>query len=187
MLDKQSNKVIFLDRDGVVNQEVDYLSDPKDLVLIKIFKNLNFKLVVITNQSGIARGMLSETDLSRIHARLEQVLQNESIKLDGIYYCPHHPDLNLAGGIEKYLMNCTCRKPNNGMLLQAQKDLDIDFTQSYLVGDSLRDIQSGNLCGIQGFGVKTGKGCPGLTQSVGIHLNDLLDVAHYIQENLKSD
>lgn len=187
---KPSHKAIFLDRDGVINQEVDYLSNPDDLKLIdgvipalKIFKKLGYKLVVITNQSGIARGILTEVDLSNIHIRLKEILKIDSIDLDGIYFCPHHPDINLSDGVKKYLMDCTCRKPNNGMLLQAQQDLNIDFSSSFLVGDSLRDIQSGNLCGIQGFGVKTGKGCPGLTDSVGIHLNDLLDVAIYIQNN----
>lgn len=184
------NKAIFLDRDGVINQEVDYLSNPNDLILIdgvtealRIFISLGFKLVVITNQSGIARGMLTEEDLSEIHLRLTDILQKESIVLDGIYFCPHHPDLNLEGGVTKYLQNCECRKPNNGMILQAQKDLNIDFSQSFLVGDSLRDVQSGNLCKIQGFGVKTGKGCPGLTKAEGMHLNDLLDVAQYIQSS----
>ncbi|MCO4783879.1 MAG: D-glycero-beta-D-manno-heptose 1,7-bisphosphate 7-phosphatase [Candidatus Cloacimonetes bacterium] len=190
MIMKPSHKAIFLDRDGVINQEVDYLSNPDDLKLIdgvipalKIFKKLGYKLVVITNQSGIARGILTEVDLSNIHIRLKEILKIDSIDLDGIYFCPHHPDINLSDGVKKYLMDCTCRKPNNGMLLQAQQDLNIDFSSSFLVGDSLRDIQSGNLCGIQGFGVKTGKGCPGLTDSVGIHLNDLLDVAIYIQNN----
>lgn len=190
MLKKQTYKAIFLDRDGVINQEVDYLSDPKDLVLIdgviqalKIFIKLDFKLVVITNQSGIARGIFSEEDLSKIHLKLKKILKNESIELDGIYFCPHHPDLNLEGGITEYLKDCTCRKPNNGMILQAQKDLNIDFSKSFLVGDSVRDLQSGNLCNIQGFGVKTGKGCPGLTESEGIHLENLLEVAQFIQSS----
>ncbi|MCJ8344512.1 HAD family hydrolase [bacterium] len=182
------NKAIFLDRDGVINQEVDYLSNPDDLVLIdgviealKIFQKLDFKLVIITNQSGIARNILNEDDLTKIHQKLEELLTPEDLILHGIYFCPHHPDLNLAGGNPKYLKACTCRKPGNGMLLQAQKDLDIDFNKSFLVGDSVRDLQAGNLCGIQGFGVKTGKACIGLKPELGLHLADLLEVAQYIK------
>lgn len=183
------NKAIFLDRDGVINKEVDYLSEPEDLELINgviealsIFQKLGFKLIIITNQSGIARNLFTENDLDIIHQKLRDILLENKITLDGIYYCPHHPDIHLKNGNIKFLGNCNCRKPKNGMILQAQKDLSIDFTQSFLVGDSLRDIQSGNLCGIQGFGVKTGKACIGL-KNEGIHLDDLLKVAKYIKSH----
>ena len=135
------NKAIFLDRDGVINKEVNYLSDPSEFNLIKgvahALKSLKAKgylLIVITNQSGIARGYYNEETLQKIHDKMNSELEERGVKLDDIYFCPHHPEFT---GL------CPCRKPKPGMLLRAKKDHEIDLESSYLVGDKLSDIKAG--------------------------------------------
>ena len=109
-----NNKAIFLDRDGVINEEVSYLSNLDDFQLIqgsaealRIFKDLGYFLIVITNQAGIARGYFTEDTLKEIHNKMAQILKQNNIELDDIFYCPHHPDFTGA---------CNCRKPNPGMI-----------------------------------------------------------------------
>ncbi len=110
--------------------------------------------VLITNQSGIARGLLDEPTLARVHDRLEQCLAEGGARLDGIFYCPHHPEVGQA----PYRRECTCRKPAPGLLLQAQQELDIDLGRSWMVGDAPRDIEAGRQAGVRGLLVETGKG-----------------------------
>ena len=152
---------LFLDRDGTINEEVDYLSSPNELRLIhgaaeavKEANQLGLKVFIITNQSGIARGMLSESDLAEIHKKLIQLLDNEQAHIDAIYYCPHHPEL----GNPPYRMDCDCRKPNIGMLTKAAKDFDIDLRKSFVVGDRIIDVQTGNNAGASSILVLTGYG-----------------------------
>ena len=135
------NKAIFLDRDGVINKEVNYLSDPDDFKFIegsidalKILKKKGYILIVITNQAGIARGYFTEEKLAQIHGKMTNTLKQHNINLDATYYCPHHPDIT---------GECTCRKPNIGMLLKAKEKFNIDLKRSYMIGDTLNDIQTG--------------------------------------------
>jgi len=135
------NKAIFLDRDGVINKEVIHLSDPKNFEFIegsiealKILKQKSFLLIVITNQAGIARGLFTEETLMAIHDKMRNILNKNNIQLDDIYYCPHHPE---------FTGSCDCRKPNPGMILKAQSKYNIDLTNSFMVGDTLNDIQTG--------------------------------------------
>lgn len=137
----EKNKAIILDRDGVINKEVSYLSDPKDFEFIKgsiealkILKQKGFLLIIITNQAGIARGFFTEETLKAIHHKMIEILKKNNIQLDDIYYCPHHPDFT---GL------CDCRKPNPGMILKAQQKYNIDLSYSYIVGDTLNDIKAG--------------------------------------------
>jgi len=137
----KKNKAIFLDRDGVINKEVSYLSDPKDFEFIegsiealKILKQKGFLLIIITNQAGIARGFFTEESLTTIHHKMIEILKKNNIQLDDIYYCPHHPEFT---GL------CYCRKPNPGMILKAQQKYNIDLFNSYMVGDTLNDINTG--------------------------------------------
>ena len=141
---------VFLDRDGTINRDPGYLTDPE---LLQIFEDVpqalrllqlsGYALVVVTNQSGVARGCFTEHRLADIHGRLLQLLGNEGIVLDGIYYCPHHPYASL----EVYRRNCNCRKPEPGLLLQAAQDLELDLARSVMVGDSISDIQAGRRAG----------------------------------------
>ena len=150
------NKAIFLDRDGVINEEVSYLSNPDDLMLIegfiealRILKNLGYFLIVITNQAGIARGYYTEETLKKIHNKMIQILEQNSIELDDIFYCPHHPDFTGA---------CNCRKPNPGMILQAKDKYNINLRDSFMVGDTLNDIETGLAAECQTVLVLTGYG-----------------------------
>ena len=155
------NKAVFLDRDGTINEEVGYLRNPADLQLIPgagaAIKRLNdagMKVVLVTNQSGIARGYFSETLLHEIHARLEQMLHDEGARLDAIYYCPHHP----SEGNSLYTKECDCRKPGTGLIDKAVCDLDIDVKHSYVVGDKWSDVELGQRAGAHSILVKTGYG-----------------------------
>ncbi len=139
-------KVIFLDRDGVINiklPEDNYISNiqqfkfiPGAIEALKILRDLEYLLIVVTNQRGIARGLMSGEDLTIVHDYMSEKLSSNGVTLDGIYYCPHdkHDD-------------CSCRKPKPGMLLSAMEDFDIDLSRSFLVGDSDSDIRAGKSVG----------------------------------------
>ena len=141
-----SDKAIFLDRDGTIIDDPGYLSHPEQVNLLDgaaealvELRAMGYKLVVVSNQSGIARGILSEEDLEAIHDRLRQLLAEKGAYLDQIYYCPYHPD----GVVSKYRKESEWRKPNPGMLLAAADEMDIDLSQSWSIGDSNRDVQAG--------------------------------------------
>lgn len=151
------NKAFFLDRDGVVNVEVDYLSDPGQVVIIpgvpealKLLRQHGFKTIVVTNQSGVARGMYSEADVLAVHRRIRELLAGDGAEIDDFFYCLHH---------EKYSGPCNCRKPAPGMLLEAAKKHEIDCSHSVMVGDRLSDIAAGRAAGCgRVYLVKTGYG-----------------------------
>lgn len=138
---------IFVDRDGVVLEMVDYLNRVDQVVLapgvgqaIRRINDAGIPLVVITNQSAIARGMLTESGLAEIHRRMSDLLAAEGARVDAIYYCPHHPD----AGEGAYRRDCDCRKPNPGMLVKAAGDLGIDLPRSIMIGDNETDIEAGH-------------------------------------------
>jgi D-glycero-D-manno-heptose 1,7-bisphosphate phosphatase len=152
---------VFLDRDGTINEEVNYLGDPALLKLtpgaakaIHLLNAHKIPVIVITNQAGIARGYFNEAQMHSVHQALDLMIAMENAKIDAYYYCPHHP----TAGIGEYKTNCACRKPEPGMLYQAAQDLHLDLSRSYLVGDKLTDIQAGNLAGCQTVLVETGYG-----------------------------
>lgn len=152
---------VFLDRDGTINREVDYLADPADLELLpgaaealRRLKEAGYLLCVVTNQSGVARGLLDEDRLAEIHDRLRALLAAEGVELDWIGYCPHHPTEGRPG----YRANCSCRKPRPGMMLEAAATLGISLERSWCVGDSMRDLKAGERIGVMGLLVRTGKG-----------------------------
>jgi D-glycero-D-manno-heptose 1,7-bisphosphate phosphatase len=155
------NAAIFLDRDGTINEEMGYINHPDRFIVfpfvpeaIRTFNALNFKVVIISNQSGVARGYFSEKLLKTIHQKLRKDLATKNAKIDAIYYCPHHP----TEGIEKYRIDCTCRKPKPGMVLKAVEDLGIDLSKSYMIGDRFRDIQFAQKLGLISAMVLTGYG-----------------------------
>ncbi len=155
------NRAVFLDRDGTINEEVGYLRNLADLRLIPgagaAIKRLNdsgMKVVLVTNQSGIARGYFSESLLQEIHDRLEQMLRDEGARLDAIYYCPHHP----SAGNSHYTRDCDCRKPGTGLIDRAARDLNIDVKHSYVVGDKWSDVELGQRAGAHSVLVRTGYG-----------------------------
>lgn len=154
-----SQKAVFLDRDGVINQEVSYLSDPERMVLlpnvgeaIDYLHSLGYIAIVTTNQAGVARGMYSAKDTQRVHARIQKVLLSAGhTAIDGFYCCFHHPEFN---GV------CNCRKPKPGMLISAANDFDIDLKQSVMIGDRISDLNAGINAGCKASVlVLTGYGC----------------------------
>ena len=144
------NKAIFLDRDDTLIDDPGYISSPSQVRLLdgvpealNSFHKLGYKLVVVTNQSGIARGIFTEDTLKSIHARFEELLAENRAYVDRIYYCPYHLD----GVIDEYKKASELRKPNPGMLLQASEDMDIDLAGSWCIGNSLSDVEAGQRAG----------------------------------------
>jgi histidinol-phosphate phosphatase family protein len=145
---------VFLDRDGTLIFDRNYLSTPEQVKLysyaaqsVNKLKAAGFKVIVVTNQSGISRGMFGEKELAKVHKRFLSLLKDQGAKIDGLYYCPHIDE-----------DKCACRKPKTGMLLQAAKDHNIDISKSYTVGDSVRDYLLGYNAGAKGLLVLTGHG-----------------------------
>jgi D-glycero-D-manno-heptose 1,7-bisphosphate phosphatase len=152
---------VFLDRDGTINEEVGYINRPDQLVIfpfasdgIRIINNLDLKVIIVTNQSGIARGYFSESQLFKIHRHMMDILTDEGVRIDGIYYCPHHP----LEGKGRYLTECSCRKPKPGMINQAATDQQIDLTKSYMIGDRFNDIRFAKTMNLKSALVMTGYG-----------------------------
>jgi D-glycero-D-manno-heptose 1,7-bisphosphate phosphatase len=152
---------VFLDRDGTLVREVDFLVHPDELELlpgaaeaVADLARAGFAVVLVTNQSGVARGYLDEARLAEIHVRLAELLAEHGAHLDLVLYCPHHPD---HGGPE-HRRACDCRKPAPGMTLEAIRRLDLDPAASWTIGDSLRDAQAGLAAGTRAILVRTGKG-----------------------------
>jgi D,D-heptose 1,7-bisphosphate phosphatase len=152
---------VFFDRDGSINEDIGYVSRPEDLVVypwaaeaIRLVNQSGMKAIVITNQSGIARGMYTEETLHQIHERLRQELGLGGAHIDGFYYCPHHPNI----GGRRYRQSCSCRKPLPGMLQQAAREHDIDITRSYVIGDKSSDMNAAINAGAKGVLVLTGYG-----------------------------
>ncbi|MGI5835210.1 MAG: D-glycero-alpha-D-manno-heptose-1,7-bisphosphate 7-phosphatase [Chloroflexota bacterium] len=143
-------KAVFLDRDGTLIRNHHYGCDPNSIQLmdgvvegLKALKEQNYLLVVVTNQSGVARGYFTEAQLEVFHRRLNDLLCQRGVEISAFYYCPHHPD----GVIPQYSRECDCRKPRPGMVLKACFDLAIDPTQSWLIGDILDDVEAGKRAG----------------------------------------
>lgn len=153
---KTLQPAIFLDRDGTINVEKNYLHRFEDWewipgaqAAIKMFKKSGYRVVVVSNQAGIARGMFEASDVDRLHSFVQQELACLGTTIDAFYYCPHHPDIN---------GNCSCRKPAPGMLVQASLDLNLDLTRSWMIGDKLIDVQAGQAAGVKSMMVRTGYG-----------------------------
>jgi D-glycero-D-manno-heptose 1,7-bisphosphate phosphatase len=159
--EQKRRAAVFLDRDGTINEEAGYLDRLEKLRLlpgaagaIRWINESGLVAVVVTNQSGIARGLFDEAFVARVNARLGEMLRAEGAMIDAFYFCPHHP----TEGRGAYLKTCDCRKPAPGMLLRAMEELRIDRRCSYLVGDTLQDIEAGARAGIRGVLVQTGHG-----------------------------
>ncbi len=151
----------FLDRDGTITSERGYVTRPEDVALIDgaaaaicELNEAGILAVIVSNQSGVARGLMSEEDMAAVHAATESLLSAEGAQLSGAYYCPNHPN----GTLERYTRDATCRKPALGMLELAIRDLDIDVAQSTMVGDQVTDVEFANRAGIPAVLVMTGKG-----------------------------
>ena len=152
-----SAKAVFLDRDGTLNEDPGYIGDPKDVVLLpgviealsKLKNKLGYLLIIITNQSGIARGLISDEQVKAVNRKITSILSDHKITVDGVYYCTAHPDFS-------NFEECECRKPSPKMILDAAAAFNIELSNSYLIGDSVSDIESGIHAGVKTILVKTG-------------------------------
>ena len=187
---------IFLDRDGTINVEVDYLTSPKELQLIpgsgeavREANGLDAVVCVVTNQAGIARGLLTEERLAEIHAELERQLALAGARIDAFYYCPHHPTL----GEPPYRTACDCRKPGTGMIDAAVKEFGIDPKRSFVVGDRLLDVRMANAAGATAILVRTGYGETELSRPIpeGAKIDyvakDLYDAVQFVKRMIQHD
>lgn len=192
------DKVIFLDRDGTINEEVNYLHKPEDLRIlpgvpeaIRRLRAGGFKIVVVTNQAGVARGYYSCRDVDALHEYLNQQLKKSGAWIDRFYYCPHHP----VHGIGEYKRACHCRKPETGMFEQAGQEYDVDKEHSYMIGDKLLDVEAGNRYGVHGILVGTGYGRQIHQEQLekqedviyDVYQETLMDAARYIMEREKTE
>jgi len=155
------NPAIFLDRDGTINEEMGYINHigrfkifPFVAESIKMFRENGFKTIVVTNQSGVARGYFTEELLNKVHKKLMDYLEENGTKLDGIYYCPHHP----LEGVGQYKKDCNCRKPKTGLIERAAQEHDIDLTKSYMIGDRYKDMKFAKNLNLESGFVLTGYG-----------------------------
>ena len=158
---KGERRAVFLDRDGTINVEKEYLHRVEDFEFIpgaveaiRLLKEGGFLVLVVTNQSGIGRGYYDEADLERIHRHMAAELARSGASVDACYFCPHHPH----HGTGEYRIACACRKPLPGMLLQAAADWSVDLSASYMIGDKLADVEAGIKAGCLPLLVRTGYG-----------------------------
>lgn len=153
-------RAVFLDRDGTVIEDHGYLKDEHRVRLIpgaaEAIASLNgrFLVIIASNQSGVARGLLREEDVRRINAAAAEQLRSRGARIDAFYYCPHHP----AAQDPRYRMRCECRKPRPGLLVRAAEQWGIDLQSSFVIGDQLRDIEAGLAAGCTPVLVLTGRG-----------------------------
>jgi D-glycero-D-manno-heptose 1,7-bisphosphate phosphatase len=184
-------RAVFMDRDGVVNDEVGYVTSEQAFRLLprveEAIRRLNqagLLAIVVTNQSGVARGFFDEALVERVHTLLRERLSTAGARLDGIYVCPHHPD----HGVPPWRRRCDCRKPSPGLLLQAAADHGIDLAASYMVGDSARDLEAARRAGTAGILVLTGYGRSNLQERIqpgdpAFVAEDLLDAVEWVLRN----
>ena len=186
---KEKQKAVFFDRDGTINEYVGFLRNISDFKLlegvsnaIKKINNSNYLSLVATNQPVIARGEVSYQELDEIHKKMETELGKNGAYLDDIFFCPHHPDKGFEGEISELKIDCECRKPKIGMLKQAAEKYNIDLNQSWYIGDTTVDIQTGKNAGMKTILVNTGvAGKDGkYTVTPDYIANDLLSAVNYI-------
>lgn len=159
-------KAVFLDRDGTIIKDKEFLADQRDIILednavegVKLFNSLGFKVIVVTNQPVVARGVLTEAEVIAINEKIVALLKQHGANIDAVYFCPHHPEAHhpdIPAHALKYRIVCECRKPGAGMLRQAAADHKIDLSKSYMIGDRTADVLSGKNAGCRTILLKTG-------------------------------
>jgi D-glycero-D-manno-heptose 1,7-bisphosphate phosphatase len=158
---RMKRPALFIDRDGTISEEVGYVNHPSRFRLfpysaeaIKLLNDNGWLAILVTNQAGVARGYFSEDVILEIHEQLRRKLENDSARLDAIYYCAHHPSL----GEPPYRLDCDCRKPKTGLIDQARADFEIDLEQSWMVGDRYGDVELARNAGLHSALVLSGYG-----------------------------
>ena len=171
---------VFLDRDGTLIEEVGYLSHldrialyPWSIESVKLLNRAGFKVVVVTNQAGVARGLFDEDFIDEAHRFLEKKFSDGGAPIDKFYYCPHHPEAS----VEAYRSECDCRKPKAGMLWKAAQELQLELSHSFVIGDRLSDLRLGQAVGARSLLVRTGYG-----ETTARELTDDVEVAYTAPE-----
>ena len=175
-----TNRAVFLDRDGTLNEDTGYINDPKHVILFpdvgetlfRLKKKLDLRFIVISNQSGIARGLMTKQQVELVNQKINSLLNDFNVSIDRFYYCPHHPDLNSPE-------ETICRKPSPEMVLKAAEDFNIELSKSYFIGDSVADIECGINASVKTILVKTGNG----RESLSI-LHKENKIPNFVAENL---
>jgi D-glycero-D-manno-heptose 1,7-bisphosphate phosphatase len=179
------NRAVFLDRDGTINVEREFLYRPEDFRFIqgapqaiRLLNEAGFLVIVVTNQSGIARGFYDEAAVNRLHRHMDAQLARFGARIDAYYFCPHHPEY----GTGEYRKSCACRKPMDGMLRRGASEFSLDLSASFIVGDRLVDVAAGLKAGCRPMLVRTGYGAAesaGIPPEIPVYA-DLLEAARVI-------
>ena len=184
---RNRQNAIFLDRDGTINKYVGFLKRPEEFELlpraaeaIKAINKSGYLAIVVTNQPVVARGDVTFGQLDEIHNKMETLLGEQGAYVDDIYYCPHHPEKGFDGEIKELKIDCECRKPKAGMLFKATKDLNIDLENSWMIGDSQRDIDAGKNANCRTISIKKDLGVDYIAQ-------DLKDAVNYILKGVDNE
>lgn len=152
---------VFLDRDGTINEQMGYINHPSRFLLlpgaaraIRLLNEAGFLAIVVSNQSGVARGYFPVDLVHEVHDLMQRGLAEQGARVDGVFFCPHYP----RGRVEEYAVTCTCRKPGPGLVRRAETRFDIDMSRSYVVGDRFSDVELAAGCGLKSVLVETGYG-----------------------------
>ncbi|MEK7378636.1 MAG: HAD family hydrolase [Candidatus Binatota bacterium] len=190
VMESTGNAAVFVDRDGTLIREIGYLSRLEQIEIlplvpeaIQLFHQQGLKVAVITNQSAVARGIITEDKLQQIHKELAAQLARRGAFLDGIYYCPHHP----TEGMAPYRISCSCRKPNAGLAERAAAELNLDVSRSYVVGDQSSDMALAARIGAKGVLINA-EGDRGHGQESGVAfltVEDLWEAARWVIQDLR--
>ncbi len=182
-------KAVFLDRDGVLNVEKNYLCNPEDLELFSFaaeaIRKINlsgYLAIVISNQSAVARNLCSMEDVDRVHEMLIYELSRFNAHIDAIYFCPHYYEKDSKTLIPEFNIDCDCRKPKTGMFLKAASDFGIELDKSFMVGDTERDVLAGKNAGCTTIGVRTGYGLKDSGVKPDYMFDDLLQAVEFITQ-----
>ncbi|MBW2093630.1 MAG: HAD family hydrolase [Deltaproteobacteria bacterium] len=190
-----SRPAVFIDRDGTINEQMGYINHPSRFTLlpraaeaIKALNQSGFASIVVSNQSGVARGYFPLDLVHEVHGLMGKLLSKEGARLDGVFFCPHHPQ----GIVPEYAISCDCRKPGTGLLEQARNELDLDMGESYVIGDRCQDLEMARRAGLEGVLVLTGYGrgereyiLPRETVRPAYIAEDLLDAVRWIIDSKK--
>ncbi|HEX2979017.1 MAG TPA: HAD family hydrolase [Anaerolineaceae bacterium] len=188
------NRAVFIDKDGTLVKNVPYNVDPQKVQLVKTaaeaiakFHGLGYKIIIVTNQSGVARGLFSEEDVETIGKTLRRIVKMKSqVDIDGFFYCPHHPE----GVVSQYAIDCDCRKPRPGMLIRAACEMEVDLAKSWMIGDILDDIEAGNLAGCRTIMVDCGNETEWVVSENRVPTymaQDLIEAVEYIEAEENND
>lgn len=180
---------VLIDRDGTLIRDVGHLSRRDQIELLPLATNAlrllrqeGLKIIVVTNQSAVARGLLTESELKQIHEELEKGLAREGAYLDGIYYCPHHP----CEGEEPYRLSCQCRKPNPGLAELAAAEFELDLGRSYVVGDQPSDMELAAKIGARGLRLDPQRTSKRIESGI-VEVRDLWEAAQWIVRDLREN